>query len=147
MGRKCWICEISASPFLLENTLGPFPPEELCPSKFTARKTLPSGLQGADFFLPFSSQLKCHFLRGSLDLYVWSHHWSSQAVFFFFFPSSHLSLSAMIWFLYLFSCQPSPLSCKLQGTSSGLPLPRAMSGTKQASNKFFFSKRKKISAF
>lgn len=53
------------------------------PQKFTARKTLPSRLHGAHSFLPFRFQLKCHFLRSSLDLHLWSPHWSSRAVFLF----------------------------------------------------------------
>ena len=59
-----------ACPSLLENMLGLFPLGDLCPSKFTARKTLPLCFWGVHSFLPIRSGLKCHFLRDSLDLCV-----------------------------------------------------------------------------
>lgn len=78
------------------------------PVKFTARKTLPSSLHGADSFLLLRSQLKCHFLWGSLDLHIWSHHWLSQAGFFFLFILL-ISICSDLVPLFVFSFLVIPL--------------------------------------
>ena len=131
-----WESLFCACPSLLENMLGLFPLGDLCPSKFTVRKTRPLCLLGIHSFLPFRSRLKCHFLRDSLDLCVWSHLWSSQAV-----PSTlplHNTYHSLQWSGSILSCHPHPLSCKLQGALSGSVLSRAKPCTKQAPNKYFW---------
>lgn len=103
----------------------------LCPPG-SLQKSSVCRLAQADSFLPFRSQLKCHFLRGSLDLC----HWSHPRLFFPLRGTYHNAQRAHFFVCFLVLL-PLYLNCKLQGTWSSSPLPPRVSRAKQAANKYF----------
>lgn len=108
----------SVFPVLLqESARAPFP-LELSARQVPCSKAQPAGFSQAGSFLPFRSQLKCHFLRGSLDLC----HSSHPRLFFPLGGTYHSAQQSHFAACFLVLL-PLGLSSKPQGTSSGITAP------------------------
>lgn len=107
----------SVFPVLLQESASRFPLELSAP-QVPCSKAQPAGFAQADSFLPFRSQLKCHFLRGSLDLC----HSSHPRLFFPLGGTYHMAQQSHFAACFLVLL-PLGLSSTPQGTLSGITAP------------------------